>query len=186
MFFVVPLWLAAGVADWLCHRQSKIETNAGYKESLLRLLMMAEVSIPVILVMFCQVKALVLCVCLAGFIAHRATAYWDLGYAVKRRTVKPIEQQVHSFLEIVPLMALTCIVALHWDQFIAMFGFGQAIADFGLRAKQPPLPTAYVAALLVGMVLFEALPFIEELIRCLTPAKTRPLLGRPGRASASP
>ena len=34
MYFILPLWLAAGFADWLCHRATHIETTTGAKESL--------------------------------------------------------------------------------------------------------------------------------------------------------
>ena len=46
LYFILPLWLAAGFADYLCHRASRIETTAGYKESLIHLLMFAEVALP--------------------------------------------------------------------------------------------------------------------------------------------
>ena len=29
MYFILPVWLIAGVADWLCHRASSIETTSG-------------------------------------------------------------------------------------------------------------------------------------------------------------
>jgi hypothetical protein len=33
-YFVLPLWLVAGFADYLCHRASHIEQTSGAKESL--------------------------------------------------------------------------------------------------------------------------------------------------------
>jgi hypothetical protein len=42
MYFVLPLWLIAGFADWLCHRASHIESTTGAKESLIHLLMFVE------------------------------------------------------------------------------------------------------------------------------------------------
>ena len=33
MYFVMPLWLAAGFADYLCHRATHIERTSGWKES---------------------------------------------------------------------------------------------------------------------------------------------------------
>jgi hypothetical protein len=47
MYFVLPLWLFAGFADYLCHRASSIATTAGPKESLIHLLMLTEMGIPV-------------------------------------------------------------------------------------------------------------------------------------------
>ena len=37
-YFLVPVWLAAGVADWWCHKRSRIEGTTGMKESLMHLL----------------------------------------------------------------------------------------------------------------------------------------------------
>ena len=46
MYGLVPLWLLAGAGDWLCHRLTHIERNAGVRESLLHMLMLAEVLAP--------------------------------------------------------------------------------------------------------------------------------------------
>jgi hypothetical protein len=43
--FVLPLWLVAGVADWLCHRKADIEHTAGPSESAMHLLMLSEARI---------------------------------------------------------------------------------------------------------------------------------------------
>ena len=47
MYFIVPVWPLAGFGDWLCHRGSHIETATSAKESLLHLLMFAELAVPV-------------------------------------------------------------------------------------------------------------------------------------------
>src|ERR671911_1644060 len=52
MYFVLPLWLAAGFADYLCHRASDIEHTSGAKESLLHLLLFAEMGVPVLAAIF--------------------------------------------------------------------------------------------------------------------------------------
>ncbi|MCP1436612.1 hypothetical protein J3D56_000048 [Erwinia persicina] len=31
LYFVLPVWLIAGFADYLCHRATNIETTAGLK-----------------------------------------------------------------------------------------------------------------------------------------------------------
>jgi hypothetical protein len=46
MHFVLPVWLAAGLADYLCHRAASIESTSGRKESLLHLLQFDEMGIP--------------------------------------------------------------------------------------------------------------------------------------------
>ena len=106
MYFIAPLWLMAGFADWLCHRASDIEHTSGPKESLLHLLLLAEMGMPVLLALFFQINALVIAVMIAALVLHELTTWFDLRYASTMRAVSPIEQQVHSFLEILPLTAL--------------------------------------------------------------------------------
>jgi hypothetical protein len=115
MNIVLPVWLAAGIADWLCHRATSIETTTGPKESALHLLMLTEAAIPVLGGMFLEITAPVLALML---LVHDATALWDVSYAVTKRNVTPIEQHVHSFLEMVPLMAVSFVSVLHWPQLI--------------------------------------------------------------------
>jgi hypothetical protein len=104
---------------------------------------------------------------------HELTTWFDLRYASSTREISPIEQQVHSFLEILPLAALILIVLLHWDQFLALFGLGQATADFTLKLKDPPLPLWYTITLLGAVVLFNLLPYVEELLRGLRAQRSR-------------
>jgi hypothetical protein len=167
LYFVLPVWLLAGVADWLCHRASHIETTTGAKESLIHLLMFGEVGLPLLAALFLQINALIFAVMIVAFFVHEATALWDVSYATTARVVTPFEQHVHSFLEMIPLMAIICVASLHWGQFLALFGAGSETARFTLEWKKDPLPVAYIATLLVCVVLFEFLPYIEELLRGL-------------------
>lgn len=167
MYFVVPLWLLAGFADWLCHRASHIATTTGAKESLIHLLMFTEVGVPLVAVLFLDVNAGIILLMIGSFLVHEATALWDVSHATTAREVTPIEQHVHSFLEMIPLMAIVAIVGMHWGQFLALFGLGDEPARFGLVRKAEPLPMLYVAAVFAAVVLFEFLPYLEELARGL-------------------
>jgi hypothetical protein len=175
MYFVLPLWLAAGFADYLCHRATSIETTSGPKESLLHLLQFAEMAIPTLAAIFLEINALVILAMIVSLILHQLTAMWDVRYAYHRREVRPIEQHVHSVLEMLPLTALLIIVGLHWPQFLALLGAGSEPADFTLQLKEPPLPWLYVTVILALVLLFEVLPYGEELVRTLR--------GRRGAAS---
>ncbi len=106
MYFILPIWLLAGCADWLCHRTSHIETTTGAKESILHLLMFAEIGLPLLAAIFLEVNTGIIALMIVAFFIHEATALWDVSYAVTARDVTPIEQHVHSFLELVPLMAI--------------------------------------------------------------------------------
>lgn len=167
LYFILPLWLVAGLADYLCHRASNIAQTSGYKESLLHLLMFGEVAIPLLLAMFFEINALVILIMMLGFIAHQLTALWDVSFAVDKRDVSPIEQHVHSFLEMLPLMGTLVVVILHWPQFLALFGAGPEVARFDLALKPEPLPWSYVTAFLLAVLLFEVMPYGEELVRGL-------------------
>ena len=125
LYYIIPIWLAAGVADWICHRGSAIEQTTGAKESLMHLLMLAEVSIPVTAGFFLEVTAPIAALMIAAFLAHEVTALWDVSYAVTAPNVTPTEQHVHSFLEMVPLMAISFIAVLHWPQFCAIAGISR-------------------------------------------------------------
>ena len=163
MFFVVPLWISAGVADWLCHRATDIEHTTGSYESLLHLAMLVEMGVPTLAALFLEITSPVLALMVASFVLHEATALWDVGYATQHRNVTPLEQHVHSFLEMLPLMGLSFIAVLHWPEVMAMVGLGDRPADWSVRFKEDPLPTGYVVATLSAVALFNALPYLEEL-----------------------
>lgn len=180
MYFILPVWLVAGFADWLCHRASHIESTTGAKESLIHLLMFAEVGAPLLAGMFLTINALVIAVMIAAFFVHEATAMWDVRYATTARTVTPIEQHVHSFLEMIPLMAILSVISLHWGQFLALFGRGAEPARLDVAWKPEPLPIPYIATVMAVILLFEFLPYVEEFLRGLRanagrliPAKAR-------------
>lgn len=165
LYFILPLWLLAGLADWLCHRAAHIESTSGAKETVIHLLMLVEMGVPVLAGLLLEINALVLAGMLVGFLLHEATALWDVSYAVSRRKVTPIEQHVHSFLEILPLMALSFVACLHWPQALALVGLGSEPADLAVRLKSAPLPAGYLVAMFGLIVLLEILPYLEEFHR---------------------
>jgi hypothetical protein len=161
MYFIVPLWHAAGLTDWLCHRRTAIEKTTGLKESLIHLLMLGEMGVPVLACLFLEINAPVLALMIAAFLAHEATAMWDVSYAITRRKVTPIEQHVHSFLEMLPLMATSFIIVLHWPRFLELLGL-RGKRDMTIRLKREKLPVGYTVAALGAVALLEMLPYLEE------------------------
>jgi hypothetical protein len=75
MYFILPISLLAGFADWLCHRASHIETTTGAKESLILLLMFAKLGGPLLAATFLEVNALIIAAMIMTFFIHEATAY---------------------------------------------------------------------------------------------------------------
>ncbi|OBR46151.1 diguanylate cyclase [Paraburkholderia tropica] len=179
LFGVLPTWIAAGFADWACHRATRIERTTGSRESLLHLAMLVEVGIPLLAALFLEVNALVFALMVFAFIAHEATALWDVSLAThSTRPVSAFEQHVHSFLELLPLFAILCLVALHPMQFLALFRVGPQVPSFAPVLKTHPLGPAYVVALLLATLLLNVGPFAEELYRCVRTS-------RKGHASAA-
>lgn len=164
MYFILPVCLAAGFSDWLCHRTSHIKETTGAKESLIHLLMFAEVGVPLLAAMFLEINAQIIAVMIAAFFIHEGTAMWDVSYATTAHTVSPIEQHVHSFLEMIPLMAMLSVISLHWGQ-LALFGGGTEKARFILAWMSQSLPIAYIASVMTVILLFEFLPYVEEFVR---------------------
>ncbi|WP_342049739.1 MULTISPECIES: diguanylate cyclase [unclassified Cupriavidus] len=166
MYGLVPLWILAGLGDWWCHRRTAIERNAGLRESAMHSAMMIEVGIPVLMALFLEINAMVFAAMLAGAAVHAITAWIDVAYATDHRTIRPIEQHMHSLLEVLPLAAVALIASVHWEQFLALFGAGPATPDYSLALKAVPLPAAEIAGLLVAILVLVVAPYAEELVRC--------------------
>ncbi len=166
VYFVLPLWIAAGICDWFCHRHARIEANAGPKESLIHLALMGEAGIAVLAGLFFDVNALILLIMLGAWAVHEVTAMWDLVYANDHRVVDAIEQKVHDYLGIVPLLALSLVLIIHWPVFLALLGLGDAAADWSLRPRMLDVAPAYLWTLIATMAL-NVLFYVEELMRGL-------------------
>jgi hypothetical protein len=163
VYVVLPLWVVSGFLDYLCHRRSHIERANGARESLIHWLMVGEVALPLLMAVFCQINALVISIMLAALAAHEITGYLDLRLAMATRQVTIFEHQVHSALEILPLTAILLVMALHWPQASALFGFGAEAADFTLRLKPPPWSRLLPPA--AFFFVFILLPYAEETYR---------------------
>lgn len=165
-YFLLPMWVVPGVLDHLWHRRTKIETTSGLGESLIHSLMMAQVGIPMLLGLLFEINAGLISLMIAAFLAHEATAMWDVSFATERRKVLPREQHTHSFLEMLPFCAVSFVICLHPGQFSALFGRGSEPPRFALRLKHPSLEPKYLVRILSAIGLFIGVPYGEELLRC--------------------
>jgi len=166
MYVVLPLWLLAGVADWLFHKKTQIEKNAGAFESLLHIASILQMAIPILAALFLRVNAAFFLLSGIALLVHQITAYIDLKYTYSRREILPFEQMIHGVQEVIPLTGLLMLASLYWGQFIALVGAGAERADFAIAAKEVPLPiwyTSIVSAAGLGITLL----FIEEWVRCV-------------------
>lgn len=163
---VLPFWMIAGFADYLCHRAAHSTQANGAKEAILHWLMLGEVGLPLLAAVFLKINALLFGLMILCWIAHEITTHIDLQLAIRTRTVTAFEQQVHSFLEVLPVAALILLAVSHWDQALALFGAGTQRADLSLALKPLPLP-AQLIALFGGLLVFGVIPYVDELWRGL-------------------
>ena len=176
MFLVLPLWIAAGFADWACHRRTAIALTSGLKENLLHWLMFFELGAAVLAVALLEINAAVLLIVVTAIVVHQLTVYWDLHYSTLLRDVGPFEQMVHSFMEILPLLSLALLSVLAWPQALALVGLGEMPADWSLRLKREPLPREYLQAAGTLVVAFNIVPLLQETWSCAwarPPARVR-------------
>jgi hypothetical protein len=159
---VFPLWVIAGFADYCCHRVTRIERTTGRAESSLHAVQYLQIVAGVALALFFEVTSLVLLLVIALALLHLATGYLDIAYTTGRRYISPLEQHVHSYMEMLPLAATALLVVLYWSPFAAIFN-GDA-GSWSLMSRQA-LPTGAVAAIAVGMAL-AGLAIAEEYLRC--------------------
>lgn len=161
---VLPLWLLAGFGDYLCHARTDIAHTSGRHESLLHLLQTVEIGVPMLLFLFAATTALTLTLLLLGVVAHAVTSWRDLTYASALRCIPPAEQYLHSFLNVLPWLALALVAILHWPVVQALLDPALP-ADWSLRPRSPAFDGRIVVAILLASGVFAILPGALELAR---------------------
>jgi hypothetical protein len=164
LYYLMPAWLGAGLADWWWHKRTDIEHTAGTRESLLHIVMFAEIGVPLLLGLLAKINAGALLVMWGAAVVHEFTAFRDVAYAAKYREVAPREQHTHSFLEALPFAACALASCLHWNELRSLAGLGEK-PDFRLRMKELKVPDRYWP-FMAGMVLGIAAIYGNELYRC--------------------
>ena len=155
MFGVVPLWILAGLVDWSCHRRTAIERTSGWRENAFHWLLLAEGGVALVATALLQPGGALLLIVLGAFIAHELTTYVELRYTAPRREIRPFEQMVHSFMEILPLALLGLLAVLASGE-----------------AKPQPWPAGYLVSVGGAVLVLNLLPMAEESWRCVRGART--------------
>lgn len=171
MYAVVPSWIAAGLVDWLCHRRTRIEHTSGLPENIFHWILLAEGGVALLAAALLEVTAAVLLLVFAAFLAHEVTTYVELRYTAPRREIRPFEQMVHSFMELLPLLLLALLAVMEWDQVLALAG--RAVPDFSLQAKDRPWPVGYLLGMAAAVLVLNVLPLAQESLRCLRGRRAR-------------
>jgi hypothetical protein len=74
----------------------------------------------------------------------------------------------------IPLMAVSFVIILHWPDFLALIGGGSHPADYSLRPKIGAIPsTRYIGLFVIATFVLVEIPYVEELSRCIRAARAR-------------
>jgi len=149
MYAVVPLWIAAGLVDWACHRRTAIERTSGWRENAFHWVLLGEGGVALVATALMEPGPALLTIVAGAFLAHELTTYVELRYTAPRRQIRPFEQMVHSFMELLPLALLGLLAVL------------------AAGAPPQPWPPGYLAGAAVAVLLLNVLPMAEESWRCL-------------------
>ena len=106
LYFVFPLWIAVGVADYLCHRATQIERTSGTAESVFHLAQLGQVGLPLLAGLLLELTVPILLLMAVAALVHTLTAWWDVAYSEPRRRITPFEQIVHGFLIVIPVVGV--------------------------------------------------------------------------------
>lgn len=154
---IYPLWLLAGAGDYLCHRATDIEHSSGSHESWYHLaqflVLLAAFAIAVLL----EMNAATFGIMVALVLAHSVLAHMDVSYTDGRRYLSPMEQHIHGFMEVLPLVAVAMFGVLHWGQI-----------SVGLTSPILSLATTITSSsllLLASFAVLAGVPILEELMR---------------------
>jgi hypothetical protein len=160
-----PMWLVAGVADWYCHRRTRLEATSGIVEWWLHVAQAAQIGAAMLVALLLEFNALALTLIGVLVLVHWLTAYLDNRYTHTRREIGPFEQQVHAVMTLVPVFAWALLVLAHPAAFER--------PEWRFDGKDPALRPAAIA-LVVGLTLLvDGLPLAEEGLRCARAARRR-------------
>jgi len=165
MYGGLPAWLIFGLADYVCHRLSKIERTTGIKESILHIVMGGQIAIPVFLGLYFEINVLLLLITFVVLIFHEVVAHIDVKYALNTRPISIWETHVHSFLEVLPFVVVGLIVMRKWSAFVDLVTFNWA-GHMALIPKSLPLDAHYIGGYFALMMIADVAPYMEELWRC--------------------
>jgi hypothetical protein len=154
---IYPVWLLAGAGDYLCHRKTDIERTSGATESWLHVMQFVCLAAAFSCAVLLRISAAVFVVLVALVVAHSFLSYIDVRYTDGRRRILPIEQSIHGFMDVLPLVAVSVLGVQQWQEIRA------GSMTFALH---PSMKLEHVL-LLSSFAVLAGLPVLEELLRTL-------------------
>ena len=157
-------WLAAGFADFACHRLSRLPETSGLRESTLHLLQIALIGGGVALFLAIQPGRGLLAACVAIAMVHAVVGYLDTRSAYGLRPITPVEQHLHSVLDMAPWIAVG-MLGLVVDS-------GSSDEGWQLQLRHHPLHASTWFSVLFPAAALVVIPALAERAACRR-ARTR-------------
>lgn len=161
MYGVLPLWVLGGLAEGWCHRRTHFNTPARGRETLYHLTLLAQMGIGGLAALWLEINLATLVLLLGLFLLHEATRWLDMGHTRGTRELQDGERMAYSFLELLPLFIVLCLIALFGSQ----AGGWMDASAWQLRWKDDPLPPGYVLTLCTVIGLAHIVPRLEDAVR---------------------
>lgn len=155
-----PLWLIAGLIDYICHRRSDIAETSGSTESWLHVAQFASLGLTLSLAVLLAITPLTFTLLAILVVVHTILSFMDVSYTEGRRYISPLEQHAHGFMGVLPIVGICLIGVLNWNELQA--------ASWTLDWKQPPIPGWQCVALIGSYFVLAGVPIFEELLRTRT------------------
>jgi hypothetical protein len=155
IWVIYPVWLLAGAGDYFCHRRTAIECTSGTTESWFHVAQFLCLALALACATLLEISAAVFIVMVMLVLAHSALSYADVRYTDGRRRISPIEQTVHGFMDVLPLVAVAVLGVQHWPEIRA------GSIELSLR----PATELQRVLLLASFAILAGFPVLEELLR---------------------
>ena len=149
------LWLLAGLGDFIRHWRTDLPHTSGLAESVAHLVQLALLGTAVVFGLAFGMGRTLASLLLGLVSLHAIVGYLDARIAFTRhRVVSPVEQHLHSVLDMAPIIAFAWLLASTWPM--------AAADDWQLAWRRPALPIAAWLAALVPALLLTVVPATLE------------------------
>jgi hypothetical protein len=149
------LWLMAGLGDFVRHRRTDLPHTSGVAESVSHLVQLALLALAIVIGLAFQMGRAVGLLLLVLVVMHAAVGYWDTRTAFeRRRVITPLEQHIHSVLDMAPWIALAWLLATTWP--------AAASDGWQISPRRPALPFAIWSAVLAPAAALSVVPALLE------------------------
>ena len=98
-----------------------------------------------------------LAILVVSVLLHTALGYADVAFTDGRRRISPLEQHVHGFMTVLPIVAVGIVAIVHWEDIQS--------SGWVLQLRNDSISRSKAVMLLLSYFGIAGIPIVEELIR---------------------